>query len=198
MAEKNSKMVQGSCKIEKSKIPDLIKEIISLSQVERIAPKNIHEEERFQIDNYLLIVYKSGKVVYHAYSSFNKILEKFCLDFVEKTPEELLKKEQYEDYDIIIGQDEVGKGEMYGPMITASVAIQPDQITEYKKKGVKDSKIIQSKNKMKELSEWIDQTAIAVSVSRIDPKRFNELFKEMKEEDKNLNDLLAWQHSNAL
>ena len=82
MAEKNSNMVHGSCNIEKSKIPDLIKEIISLSQVERIAPKNIHEEERFQIDNYLLIVYKSGKVVYHAYSSFNKILEKFCLYFV--------------------------------------------------------------------------------------------------------------------
>ena len=102
------------------------------------------------------------------------------------------------DYDIIIGQDEVGKGEMYGPMITASVALKPDQISEFKKKGIKDSKIIQSKTKMKELNNYIEQNALAIGVSRLYPRRFNELFKQMKEEDKNLNDLLAWQHSNAL
>ena len=199
MTERNSKAIQTSCKIEKNKLPSFIEEVSAISGIIKIEPKNIHEEVRFQLQNYLLIVYKSGKVVYHVYTEFSPILQKYASDFIEQLPEEIINKdEQYFNYDIIIGQDEVGKGEMYGPMITASVAIKPDQMAEFKSLGIRDSKTIASKAKIHELSEYIEQHAVAYSISRLYAKRFNELFKEMKDENKNLNDLLAWQHANAL
>lgn len=199
MTDTNSKAVQSSCKIDKTQINSFKDEVSRIPGIISINPKSVHEDIRYQLQNYLLIVYKSGKVVYHVYSEFNSILQKYSIDFIEKLPEEIITKdEQFFSYDLIIGQDEVGKGEMYGPMITGSVAIKPDQINEFKRKGIRDSKAIRSKTKIQELSQFIEQNAVAISVSRLYPKRFNELFKAMKEEDKNLNDLLAWQHSNAL
>jgi ribonuclease HIII len=198
MEEKDIKMVQLSCKIDKLKIEDFIIEMSSLKDISILESKNIHEQKRFQSQNFLLIVYKSGKVVYHEYSLFKEVLRKFCVDFKEQAFEIAQNPKKYEEYEIIIGQDEVGKGEMFGPMITASVALAITQLDEVKKRGVRDSKIIKSKNIMKELSLYIEKEALAVSTSKLYCKRFNELFKEMKDESKNLNDLLAWQHANAL
>lgn len=198
MAKNKPKSVQTSCKIEKTNLQSFMKEVSSLNGIIQVEPKNIHEEIRFQLHDFTMIVYKSGKVVYHIYDGFNVLLKKYCIDFKVQTVEEVENKDNFEDYDIIIGQDEVGKGEMFGAMITASVAISTSQLNDFKKEGVKDSKIIKSKNKMQELDTFIENNAVAVGISRLYPKRFNELFKEMKEEEKNLNDLLAWQHSNAL
>ena len=124
MCEKNSKAVQSSCKLDKSKIEAFKEEISGIPAINVLEPKSIHEDVRFQLQNYLMIVYKSGKVVYHVYSDFNKILQKYSLDFTAISPEEIINKDlQFYSYDLIIGQDEVGKGEMYGPMITANERI---------------------------------------------------------------------------
>ena len=198
MVKSKAKSVQTSCKIDKTNLENFIKEVSDLNDIIQVDPKNIHEEIRFQLHDYTMIVYKSGKVVYHVYDGFDELLGKYCADFKKQTVEEIQQQYNYDEYDIIIGQDEVGKGEMYGPMITASVAIRPDQISEFKRIGIRDSKTISSKKKLHELTHFIEQHAVAVSVSRLYPRRFNELFLKMKEEEKNLNDLLAWQHSNAL
>lgn len=195
----NSKAIQTSCTIDKKRLAQFIDDVSKISEIVKLETKSIHEEARFQLQNYLMIVYKSGKVVYHVFSDFTPILRKYSSNFVEQLPDDIVNKdEQFFNYDLIIGQDEVGKGEMFGPMITGSVAIRPDQMIEFKKKGVRDSKTISSKTKIHELSQFIELNAVACSISRLYPKRFNELFKEMKSEDKNLNDLLAWQHANVL
>ena len=129
---------------------------------------------------------------------FLEVLERYCINYTQKITELQEKAIQTNIYDLLIGQDEVGKGELYGPMITASVAIKPGDIEAFKSMGVRDSKLIKDKEEMKELAFFIQENAVQITYSMIFCKKFNELIKEMREEEKNLEDLLAWQHSNAL
>ena len=64
--------------------------------------------------------------------------------------------------------------------------------------GVRDSKLIKDKEEIKELAFFINENAVQVTYSTIYCKKFNELVTEMKREERNQEDLLAWQHSNAL
>jgi ribonuclease HIII len=100
-------------------------------------------------------------------------------------------------YDVIIGSDEAGKGEWLGPLTVAAVALSPEGMLTLRAEGVMDSKELESR-RILEIAEKIKQTSIAFHVVTITPRRFNKLLKELWEEDRNLNDLLAWAHARAI
>jgi ribonuclease HIII len=91
----------------------------------------------------------------------------------------------------VIGTDEAGKGDYFGPLVTAAVLVGPEQVDSLVKAGVRDSK---------DLSDAAAR-AIAARVRRlaphavvaIGPPRYNELRKS----NPNLNRLLAWTHARA-
>jgi len=58
------------------------------------------------------------------------------------TADEALKELLLEDggYDYVIGTDEAGKGEWYGPLVVACIALKQKDIPAMRKKGVRDSK----------------------------------------------------------
>jgi ribonuclease HIII len=91
-----------------------------------------------------------------------------------------------------IGLDESGKGDYFGPLVIGAVYV--DESTEAKliQMGVRDSKRL-SDNRILELAEEI-KLLCPHSVVPIGPKRYNELYDEIK----NLNELLAWGHARAL
>ncbi|MDW8327807.1 MAG: ribonuclease HIII, partial [Anaerolineales bacterium] len=91
-----------------------------------------------------------------------------------------------------IGLDESGKGDYFGPLVIGAVYV--DESTEVKliQIGVRDSKRL-SDNRILELAEEI-KLMCPHSVVPIGPKRYNELYDEIK----NLNELLAWGHARAL
>lgn len=98
---------------------------------------------------------------------------------------------------VFIGSDEAGKGEWLGPLVVAAVALAPESVTELRAEGVMDSKDLMVK-RIKELSSPVKRRALASDVVVINPKNFNELFYQAKQEKKSLNNILAEGHSKAV
>ncbi|MEB3207230.1 MAG: ribonuclease HIII, partial [Vampirovibrionales bacterium] len=96
---------------------------------------------------------------------------------------------------IVIGQDESGKGDYFGPLVVASCRVRPEQIRMLQEKGVSDCKQL-SDAKVRELANWLP-TALgkeAMAVTRLSPRLYNQLYARFG----NLNTLLAWVHGRTL
>ncbi len=86
----------------------------------------------------------------------------------------------------VIGVDESGKGDYFGPLVTAAVYIKDS--SKLNDLGIRDSKQLSNK-KVIEISHEIKKLC-EVKVSTLMPKEYNEKY----EQEKNLNVLLAKQH----
>jgi ribonuclease HIII len=91
-----------------------------------------------------------------------------------------------------IGTDESGKGDYFGPLVTAGIFLPEGQERVLTELGVKDSKRI-SDNRARELSKQIRDGYIH-SIVTIGPERYNELYLKLR----NLNRILAWAHSRVI
>ena len=94
--------------------------------------------------------------------------------------------------DGIIGIDEAGKGDYFGPLVVAACFSNDKIDIEFEKIGLKESKNISDyrayilEKKIRKLSPF--------ELVVIGPEKYNELHAKMR----NLNKLLAWGHSRAL
>lgn len=96
------------------------------------------------------------------------------------------------DFDCWIGTDESGKGDYFGPLVTAGVLVKKEQVEFLSSLNIKDSKKLTDKLIL-EIAPKIKQNCI-FSVITINPEKYNELYSKFK----NLNRLLAWAHSRAI
>ncbi len=90
---------------------------------------------------------------------------------------------------LYIGSDEAGKGDFFGPLVVAAIAINEETVEILKTIGVKDSKKL-SDAKIDLLASVIRQK-IPYDQIVLFPKTYNELYTKFK----NLNHLLAWSHA---
>lgn len=72
---------------------------------------------------------------------------------------------------IEIGVDEAGRGPLFGRVYTAAVILPKDDSFEHSK--MKDSKRFTSKKKIKEVSDYIKQNAIAYAITYSDEKQID-------------------------
>ena len=98
-----------------------------------------------------------------------------------------------------IGTDEAGKGDFFGPLVTAGVYVDERAAKLLRALGVRDSKLVGDR----ELRVLASNTRDVVeegkrAVTVVTPKRYNELYKQMRSEGKNLNTLLAWTHTRVI
>lgn len=101
-------------------------------------------------------------------------------------------------YEPIIGTDESGKGDYFGPLVAAGVYVDSRAKTILERSGVKDSKKI-SDDKIIELAALIKNICRGqFAVIEITPSTYNNLYSTFKNEGKNLNTLLAWGHAKAI
>jgi ribonuclease HIII len=91
-----------------------------------------------------------------------------------------------------IGTDESGKGDYFGGLVVAAVAVDEATAVKLKDLGVKDSKKL-SDSRARSLSESI-QEACSFSVVVVSPPKYNELYSKLR----NLNRLLGWGHARAI
>ncbi len=91
-----------------------------------------------------------------------------------------------------IGVDESGKGDYFGPLVTAGAVVIPEQEPQLIRLGVRDSKTI-SDYTIKQMSAELEKI-VPHSKVVIGPKKYNELHLKMK----NVNRVLAWAHSRAI
>ncbi|MCD6398886.1 MAG: ribonuclease HIII [Candidatus Aenigmarchaeota archaeon] len=98
----------------------------------------------------------------------------------------------------IIGTDESGKGDYFGPLVSAGVYVDEQSARGLIVCGVKDSKKLND-GKNIELAHKIAEICKGhFSIIEISPERYNDLYDQFKKERKNLNTLLAWGHAKAI
>jgi len=96
--------------------------------------------------------------------------------------------------DVYIGTDESGKGDYFGPLVTAGVLINADSKSTLKKIGVRDSKEL-SDFAIKQMANQIRKIAKDnFSIIRINPEKYNSLYSKIG----NVNNLLGWAHARAI
>jgi ribonuclease HIII len=93
------------------------------------------------------------------------------------------------------GIDESGKGDFFGPLVISAVFVDDSMNEKLLKIGVKDSKAIKSKVKIRNLATEIRKTVRqGYATISIGPEAYNRMYSNIK----NLNRLLAWGHARAL
>lgn len=105
------------------------------------------------------------------------------------------------EYDVgypVIGTDESGKGDYFGPLVCAAVCVDEITAGELRSAGVRDSKTC-SDPEIRELAEKIKELCAGrFGILEISPEKYNTLYDQMRTEGKNLNTLLAWGHARVL
>lgn len=96
-----------------------------------------------------------------------------------------------EDDQAMIGSDECGKGDYFGPLVVAAVRIEPGQAAKLRAAGVRDSKQLNDAQCLK-LGAAL-RGVFAHAVVRLDPPRYNQIYVQGK-----LNDLLGSLHAEAI
>lgn len=92
----------------------------------------------------------------------------------------------------MIGMDEAGKGDFFGPLCISAIYADSEGIKELSKMGVRDSKSISDQTILKIAQEI--QKKYPYTTIRLFPQKYNELYTQFK----NLNRLLGWAHVAAL
>ena len=89
------------------------------------------------------------------------------------------------------GIDESGKGDFFGPLVIAGAYTDESIAEKLVKLGVKDSKQVNSAQKIRTISAKIKRVQeFEYQIIFISPQRYNELYAKFK----NLNSMLAWGH----
>jgi ribonuclease HIII len=92
----------------------------------------------------------------------------------------------------LIGVDEAGKGDYFGPLVCAACFLNSELHNPLKREKIKDSKHL-SNNRVREIARLIKETC-PYDIIAIGPAKYNQLYQEIK----NLNRLLAWAHAKAI
>ena len=162
-----------------------LRRLLKENGVNEIDVKSPHEIYRFddKICGIFLVGYKSGNIVYKEGDSIKELLK----DFISEDDE----------YDYIIGTDEAGKGEWYGPLVVACVALKPNEIPLMRKKGVRDSKKLGKKALLK-IGKGLAEGKNVKEVRVLLPDEYNRVYEEYSKKGKNLNDLMAQVHTDLI
>ncbi len=94
--------------------------------------------------------------------------------------------------DVWVGTDEAGKGDYFGPLVVAGVAVEREKLELLQELGVDDSKAL-SDVKINEIARGLE-AACDHEVLVLKPSKYNELYARIG----NLNRLMAWAHGTVI
>jgi ribonuclease HIII len=93
------------------------------------------------------------------------------------------------------GLDESGKGDLFGPVVTACVIADGDMVRSWMEAGIRDSKTITDGAILKMARQIASTRGVVVKTAFTGMLKYNELYGKF---GNNLNKLLAWLHGRAL
>jgi len=155
----------------------------------------------------VVILYKSGKLVISGHApAFDQAMA-LAEAIGKKVPpkhrptskSESTAAEAPPENEPHIGTDEAGKGDFFGPLVTAGVYVDDRVAKLLRALSVRDSKTVGDRELRVlagNIREVVEEQKRAVIV--VAPKRYNELYRQMRSEGKNLNTLLAWTHTRVI
>lgn len=146
-------------------------------------------------DKVNVVGYKSGKVVVQGKGTedfVQNVLESEVTEDPRLGYEEFHHPEWFEPH---AGLDEAGKGDLFGPLISACVVADGEMVRGWREAGVKDSKGI-TDSSIINLEKTIKKTkGVVVKTAYCGMAKYNQL---MARPNANLNRLLAWLHARSL
>ncbi|MDR0418366.1 MAG: ribonuclease HIII [Puniceicoccales bacterium] len=150
----------------------------------------------FHGNGFNLVLYNSGKLVLQgkeAAEFVTFIIEPQITQVFSLGNENILHSEWFIPH---AGLDESGKGDFFGPVVTACVIAGGDEVRALQKAGAKDSKAITSDRALLEIERKIrDIKSIVIEVMALSMTKYNELYERF---GSNLNRLLGWMHACTL
>ena len=143
-----------------------------------------------------VVAYRSGKLVVQGKGTEEFVkytLEPEITGECKLGYDEQLHEEWFEEHG---GMDESGKGDLFGPLVSACVVAGGKTVKDWIAAGVRDCKSIGSIGKIFELDRLVRRSEeTIVEVFSLSMRKYNELYGGFGE---NLNKLLAWYHSKSL
>ena len=136
-----------------------------------------------------LTVYRSGKCVIQGKGTDQFVAAR--LPDHMKAPEEPVDR-LLDLPELAVGSDESGKGDYFGPLVTAAVAFGPEHASLLEETAIGDSKKL-SPAVIRKSAEII-KASLPHEIVVVSPQRYNELYQKFG----NLNTMLAWCHGTAL
>jgi ribonuclease HIII len=130
-----------------------------------------------------VVCYTSGKLVVQGKGSPDFRLQR--LGNAMPRPKATLKR-------ALIGADEAGKGDYFGPLVVAACALSPELEPFLDEVPLVDSKLLSDGQAITAADSLA--TVLPHEVIVIGPRRYNELYEQFG----NLNKLLAWAHARAI
>lgn len=141
------------------------------------APSTIFAAKSFKIN---VAYYESGKLLIQG-REIDMFLDRYLKTMIAAKYREP-----------VIGTDESGKGDYFGPLVTAAVLCDWKSAEKMLELSVQDSKNL-SDNSVMVMAAKV-RTACPHAVVTINPPRYNELWQKTR----NVNRILAWAHARAI
>ncbi len=147
----------------------------------------------FKSEDFKIIIYNSYKVMFqglNGYKEYEKWAQHLGVDLI-KPVDESKYNNQYSNKRII-GSDEVGTGDFFGPIVVCAAYITPKDLEKVKDLNIQDSKNLTDKhifNLGKELIELISYHVLVLN---------NEKYNELTYKGYNMNKIKAYLHNHAI
>lgn len=147
----------------------------------------------FKSEDFRITVYNSGKTLFqgkNAFEEYSVWARHFDLE-IENIPDESTYQNNYFNKRVI-GSDEVGTGDLFGPIVVCAAYVTPKDYSFLDDLQVRDSKTL-SDAQIKEIgSQLIDKLSYHVLV--LNPEKYNELTAK----GYNMNKIKAYLHNHAI
>jgi ribonuclease HIII len=172
--------------------PDALRAaLVQAGAVEREA-KGSGELYRFDLDGATVTVWRTGTARVHGKGEGRPVLDELVAGVAVKPslPVDLPRDRPW------AGVDESGKGDYFGPLVSAAVEVDPLVASELEELGVTDSKRL-SDGRVARLAPEIRER-VRSTITVLAPPRYNDLYEQFRREGRRLNDLLAWAHARSI
>jgi ribonuclease HIII len=140
-------------------------------------------------------VYQSGKLLVVG-KEFQKVVTDFVSLIIPIEAPKPITPQEISHFEPHAGIDESGKGDFFGPLVTACAFVDQLTLAKLKEIGVQDSKNIKNDKKVVKIADEIKRIigADSYSILILRNEKYNELYAKFG----NLNKLLAWCHATVL
>ncbi|HHE38740.1 MAG TPA: ribonuclease HIII [Candidatus Cloacimonetes bacterium] len=101
-------------------------------------------------------------------------------------------------WNIWAGTDESGKGDFFGPLVVCGFIASENILPKLKELGVKDSKLLKDQEAVRIAKTMHKIFPENIETIVLNPLKYNDLYEKFKQQNKKLNELLAWMHARVI
>jgi ribonuclease HIII len=176
---------------------EALREALERSGAERRESKGSGELWRYALDGAQVTLWRTGTVRVQGKGEYLDVLQRLVEEFA--LPDTVVETQLPADLPrdtAWAGVDESGKGDYFGPLVSAAVVVTPHAAAELAAAGVQDSKRL-SDSRVAKLAPVV-RKASRYAVTTLGPQRYNEFYEDARRQGMRLNQVLAWAHVRSL